>query len=377
MLGGLLSAHLLATDAKLGYKIDWYNDELLHLAQDLADRLLPAFDTEFGIPWPRIHLQQGVLSFEVKEACTAGAGTLVLEFGVLSRLTGDPKYETKAKVALHQVWERRSKLDLIGNTMSLFENKWVDDISGIGAGIDSFFEYMLKAHILLGGSDYLPMFEKAYRAIKLYLLDLEGFVFKNVHMETGKLATGWIDSLSAFFPGLQVLYGDVEGAIRPHFFHSLIWERFGGLPERYNYYTQDTPLEYYPLRPELVESTYMLYQVLFINKATGDDYYLQVGEKILLDLEKYCRVSCGYASLLSVKSKKRDNRMESFFLSETLMYLYLLFDSEHIINRSDNNAIFTTGKKVNDCRRALFFASIQIYGSKYTKNHEQYMFQIR
>ena len=54
VLGGLLSAHLLATDATMGYRISWYKGELLSLAKDLADRLMPAFDTPFGLPYPRV-----------------------------------------------------------------------------------------------------------------------------------------------------------------------------------------------------------------------------------------------------------------------------------------------------------------------------------
>jgi ER degradation enhancer, mannosidase alpha-like 1 len=123
MLGGLLSAHSFAIDEKLGYKIEWYKQELLDLAIDLGDRLLPAFNTTFGLPFPRVHLQHGVLPNEVKEACTAGAGTLILEFGVLSRLSGNPIYETVAKKALLEIWSRRSALDLVGNTMNLFDKE--------------------------------------------------------------------------------------------------------------------------------------------------------------------------------------------------------------------------------------------------------------
>jgi hypothetical protein len=90
VLGGLLSAHLLAKDRQL---ISWYDDQLLVLAKDLANRLLPAFNTRTGIPYQRVNLISGVEKNEVKFTCTACAGTLVLEFGLLSRLVGDSKYE--------------------------------------------------------------------------------------------------------------------------------------------------------------------------------------------------------------------------------------------------------------------------------------------
>jgi mannosidase alpha-like ER degradation enhancer 1 len=54
ILGGLLSAHLLASEDTHGFRIPWYNGELLTMAKDLADRLMPAFDTKFGLPFPRV-----------------------------------------------------------------------------------------------------------------------------------------------------------------------------------------------------------------------------------------------------------------------------------------------------------------------------------
>lgn len=143
-------------------------------------------------------------------------------------------------------------------------------------------------------------------------------------METGSLATPWIDSLAAFFPGLQVLAGDISSAVRPHLLYYTIWQKYGALPERFNFQTQGLNIESYPLRPELIESTYMLYL------GTHNDYYLKVGERILNDLEKFSRTPCGYVGIRSVVTMEHGDRMESFFLSETLKYLYLLFDKGHL-----------------------------------------------
>lgn len=55
--------------------------------------------------------------------------------------------------------------------------------------------------------------------------------------------------------------GDVEDAICLHAFYYAIWRRYGALPERYNWQLQAPDVLFYPLRPELVESTYLLYQV--------------------------------------------------------------------------------------------------------------------
>jgi mannosidase alpha-like ER degradation enhancer 1 len=66
---------------------------MLELALDLGKRLLPAFDTPTGLPYARVNLRHGVESRESSETCTAGAGSLVLEFTLLSRLTGDDRFE--------------------------------------------------------------------------------------------------------------------------------------------------------------------------------------------------------------------------------------------------------------------------------------------
>ena len=48
--------------------------------------------------------------------------------------------------------------------------------------------------------------------------------------------------------------------------------------------------------------------------------------KVFLDsLKAYCRVDGGYAEIKSVITKEKSDRMESYFLAETLKYLYLLF----------------------------------------------------
>lgn len=56
---------------------------------------------------------------------------------------------------------------------------------------------------------------------------------------------------------------------------------------------------------------------------------------VLSGLNRYARVECGFASISDVIKKTRENRMESFFLSETLKYLYLLFDEGE-----DSDSIF-------------------------------------
>ncbi|KAG5411140.1 hypothetical protein IGI04_007459 [Brassica rapa subsp. trilocularis] len=149
VLGGLLSAHLIASDYATGMRIPSYDNELLVLAEDLARRMLPAFDTPTGIPYGSI-------------TSTAGGGTLTLEFGVLSRLTNDPVFEQVAKNAVRGLWARRSTLDLVGAHINVFTGEWTQKDAGIGTSIDSFYEYLLKAYILFGDEEYLYIFQEAY-----------------------------------------------------------------------------------------------------------------------------------------------------------------------------------------------------------------------
>ena len=75
----------------------------------------------------------------------------------------------------------------------------------------------------------------------------------------------------------------------------------------------------YELRPEIIESTYYLYYF------TGKPRYLDMGKTFADSLDKYCRTDAGFAALLNVETKQQRDDMESFFLAETLKYLYLLY----------------------------------------------------
>uniref|UniRef100_A0A8D0WFG7 alpha-1,2-Mannosidase n=1 Tax=Sus scrofa TaxID=9823 RepID=A0A8D0WFG7_PIG len=350
VLGSLLSAHRIITDSKQPFgdmTIKDYDNELLHMAHDLAVRLLPAFEnTKTGIPYPRVNLKTGVPPDSNNETCTAGAGSLLVEFGILSRLLGDSTFEWVARRAVKALWNLRSNdTGLLGNVVNIQTGHWVGKQSGLGAGLDSFYEYLLKSYILFGEKEDLEMFNAAYQSIQNYLRrgreacnEGEGDppLYVNVNMFSGQLMNTWIDSLQAFFPGLQVLIGDVEDAICLHAFYYAIWKRYGALPERYNWQLQAPDVLFYPLRPELVESTYLLYQ------ATKNPFYLHVGMDILQSLEKYTKAKCGYATLHHVIDKSKEDRMESFFLSETCKYLYLLFDEENPVHKSGTRYMFTT-----------------------------------
>ncbi|XP_073278439.1 alpha-mannosidase I MNS4 [Primulina huaijiensis] len=320
ILGGLLSAHLLASDYNTGMRIPSYDDELLRLAEDLGRRMLPAFDTPTGIPFGSVNLLLGVDENESKITSTAGGGTLTLEFGVLSRLTYDPIFEQVTKNAVRGLWSRRSRINLVGAHIDVFSGEWTQKDAGIGTSIDSFYEYLLKAYLLFGDEEYLFIFQEAYRAAMHYLYNDPWYV--EVNMNSAALVWPLFNSLQAFWPGLQVLAGDIEPAIKTHAAFFSVWKRYGFTPEGFNLATFNVQQgqKSYPLRPELIESTYWLY------KATRNPSFLDAGRDILASLQYGARCTCGYCHISDVEFHQQEDHMESFFLAETVKYLWLLFD---------------------------------------------------
>ncbi|XP_021454750.2 ER degradation-enhancing alpha-mannosidase-like protein 3 isoform X1 [Oncorhynchus mykiss] len=341
VLGGLLGGHSMAVMLKdTGYHMQWYQDELLHMAKDVGLRLLPAFNTSSGLPYPRVNLKHGLRSPESRtgtetDTCTACAGTIILEFAALSRFTGDPVFEVHARRALDFLWEKRQRnSNLVGTTINIHSGEWVRRDSGVGAGIDSYYEYLLKAYILLGDDLFLQRFNIHYASIMKYISQPP--LLLDVHIHKPLLpARTWMDSLLAFFPGLQVLKGDIRPAIETHEMLYQVTKKHNFLPEAF---TTDFRVHWaqHPLRPEFAESTYFLY------KATKDPYYLEVGRTVLDNLNRFARVPCGFAAMKDVRTGSHEDRMDSFFLAEMFKYLFLLFAEEEDLTFNVEDYIFTT-----------------------------------
>nr|CAD7261104.1 unnamed protein product [Timema shepardi] len=339
VLGGLLSGHILAEyfQQRAGI-LSWYRGEMLDMARDLGYRLLPAFNSTTGIPHGRVNLRYGLKSPRLessRETCTACAGTMILELAALSRLTGDPIFEEKAHRAMDELWKiRHRSSDLMGTVLNIHSGDWVRRDSGVGAGIDSYYEYCLKAYILLGDERYLGRFNKHYSAVMKYIS--QGPMLIDVHMHRPHTnSRNFMDALLAFWPGLQVLKGDIKPAVETHEMLYQVMQRHNFIPEAF---TTDFQVHWgqHPLRPEFLESTYFLY------RATGDPYYLEVGRNVLRSLQKYARVPCGYAAVKDVRTNMHEDRMDSFVLAETFKYLYLLFADPADLLLDLDEFLFTT-----------------------------------
>uniref|UniRef100_A0A3P9IMU8 alpha-1,2-Mannosidase n=1 Tax=Oryzias latipes TaxID=8090 RepID=A0A3P9IMU8_ORYLA len=341
VLGGLLGGHSMAVMLKEGGQhMQWYQDELLHMAKDLGLRLLPAFNTSSGLPYPRVNLRHGVRGPETRtgtetDTCTACAGTIILEFAALSRFTGDSIFENHARRAMDFLWEKRQRnSNLVGTTINIHSGEWVRRDSGVGAGIDSYYEYLLKAYVLLGDDLFLQRFNIHYASIMKYISQPP--LLLDVHIHKPLLpARTWMDSLLAFFPGLQVLKGDIRPAIETHEMLYQVTKKHNFLPEAF---TTDFRVHWaqHPLRPEFAESTYFLF------KATGDPYYLEAGRTILDNLNRFARVPCGFAAMKDVRTGSHEDRMDSFFLAEMFKYLFLLFAEPQDLPFDVEDYIFTT-----------------------------------
>ncbi|XP_076352993.1 ER degradation-enhancing alpha-mannosidase-like protein 3 [Tachypleus tridentatus] len=339
MVGGLLSGHIFSSylQDKLNH-MHWYRGELLNMAKELGYRLLPAFNTTTGVPHPRINLKYGLKSPKLgvlRETCTACAGTMILEFAALSRLTGEPIFEDKARAAMDYLWHQRHQTsDLMGTVLNIHSGDWIQRESGVGAGIDSYYEYCLKAYILLGDDTYLERFNKHYSAVMKYIS--QGPLLVDVHMHRPHTnSRNFMDALLAFWPGLQVLKGDIKPAIETHEMLYQVMQKHNFLPEAF---TTDFQVHWgqHPLRPEFVESTYFLY------KATEDPYYLEAGKKVLESLQTHARVPCGFAAVKDVRTGSHEDRMDSFVLAETFKYLYILFSLKEEILIDLDDFVFTT-----------------------------------
>lgn len=121
------------------------------------------------MPYGTVNLKYGVPENETSITCAAGVGTFIVEFGALSRLTGDPIYEDVALNAIHSLHRHKSHLGLYGNHIDVQTGRWTGVDSGIGAGVDSFYEYLVKGSIMLNRPELLAIFNEGKIAIDKYL----------------------------------------------------------------------------------------------------------------------------------------------------------------------------------------------------------------
>jgi ER degradation enhancer, mannosidase alpha-like 2 len=316
LLGGLLSAYQMDGDSAF-----------LALARDLGDRLLPAFGSRTGMPYRYVHLRTGAVRDGVNNP--AEIGTLMLEFGTLSKLTDDPRYYDAAKRAVMELFARRSAIGLVGTTIDVETGEWRNLTSHVTGRIDSYYEYLLKSWILFGDADFERMWRESIAAVNQYLPDERpnGLWYGHVNMDTGERVATRFGALDAFLPAVLALGGDLPRAERLMASVALMWTTFGIEPEELDYVTMEAIEPQYVLRPEAIESAY------YLHRRTGDPRYREMGRMMVDSVLHYTRTEAGFAALASVVTREQADRMESFFLAETLKYAYLLFAPSSRLDR--------------------------------------------
>uniref|UniRef100_A0AAQ4P3F0 alpha-1,2-Mannosidase n=1 Tax=Gasterosteus aculeatus aculeatus TaxID=481459 RepID=A0AAQ4P3F0_GASAC len=340
VLGGLLSTFHLTGDRLF-----------LEKAKDLGSRLMPAFKTPSKIPFSDVNIGKGTAHPPrwTSDSTLAEVTSIQLEFRELSRLTQDPQYQEVVNEVMKLVHKLPGKQDglvpmFINTNTGQFTHKGVFTL---GARADSYYEYLLKQWIQGGKTedDLLEDYLQAVDGVRKHLVRQTGpskltFVGELSHSRfnpkmdhlvcflPGTLALGAHNGLPGDHMDLAVqlmetchqMYKQMETGLSPEIVHFNLQANDGNdvvvkPADRHNL-----------LRPETVESLFYMY------RFTKDTKYRDWGWEILQSFNNYTKVpGGGYTSINNVRDPLNPgprDKMESFFLGETLKYFYLLFSDD-------------------------------------------------
>lgn len=324
ILGGLLAMYELSE-----------NPKILAKAKDFADRMLPAFDTKTGIPKYWVNLRTGIARGDTINV--AEAGTYTFEMGILSYYTKDPKYYQAGKKATLAIYNRRSKIGLIGDEIDVNTGKWVSTESHICAGVDSYYEYLYKSYLLFHDPELGKIWNESVGLIHKYMAEeYDGKLwYGRVDMNSGKKTSSIITLYDAFFPAILALSGDTTRAIQLQNSWSWLWNKYGLEPMVYDYKKGTSTYPVYALNPEIIESAYYLYHL------TGNRDYYEMNKGFWEDVKKHCRTDLAFTSVENVETMAKRDNMPTFFFAETLKYFYLTF-SHHQNKFNFDEYLFNT-----------------------------------
>lgn len=343
-VGGLLAAFYLTGEEIFKSK-----------ALELGEKLLPAFNTPTGIPRGVINLGSG-MSWSwgwasAGSSILAEFGSLHLEFLHLSELSGNSVYTEKV-MNIRKVLNRIEKPQgLYPNFLSPVTGNWVQHHVSIGGLGDSFYEYLIKSWLMSDKRDMEAknMYDNAMEAIEKHLVKKSGGGLTYIAEWRGGILDHKMGHLACFSGGMIALGAEHSGEEQKKHFMELAAEITHTCHE--SYVRSDSKLgpeafrfdsgteamatrlsdRYYILRPEVVES------YLYMWRLTHDPKYRQWGWEVVQALEKYCRVEAGFSGIRDVytTTPSHDNMQQSFFLAETLKYLYLLFCEDDVLSLED------------------------------------------
>ncbi|UJR10262.1 hypothetical protein I4U23_014471 [Adineta vaga] len=352
ILGGLLSIYHLTRDEIFKTR-----------AIELGDRLLLNFNTSSGLPLAQINLKQKISSnYEwTSESATSEVGSVQLEMRDLSRITGDKRYEEAADRSAAILHSQPKTDGLVPIYISSLTGQFSGETVSFGARGDSYYEYLLKQWLQTGQArsifwnDWLESIEGVQKHLwriaypeKLYfigeLLSKSEFSPKMDHLAcflAGNMALGWyyrrdltylLDMAKNLTNTCYQMYAQQPTGLSPE----IVYFNLVSKSNEPTISVRDNDVHNL-LRPELIESLYYMYHI------TGDKIYQDWGWNIFQSFEKYTRQNDGYSSINDVRHKENvrpRDKMESYFLAETLKYFYLLFD--HINPFAFNQWLFNT-----------------------------------
>jgi mannosyl-oligosaccharide alpha-1,2-mannosidase len=342
MVGGLLSGYL-ATGEKV----------LLAKAKDIADILMPAFErSPTGAPYRFVNPSTGEVSGT--ENFLAEIGTIIAEFGTLSRLVGDDRYYRAAKNASKAVFDRRSPLNLVGTTLNIETGAWVDPTASVHPPVDSYFEYLFDGWDLFHDRDFKTWFDilntagVAHEAVWLRPQGQprEHLWFARVDMNTGVLGSLRQVELTAFYAGLLGQAGNFAlGNAYLDSWTSLLG-RYRVLPEVVDPLSGVATGKGNALRPEYVDSCFNLWLL------TRDERYRRLAFAYYLRQKADSRVPNGWTVIADVTTTPatHGDLTSGYWYSEQMKYWYLMFSGT---DRFDyrNNYLSTEGNVFRGVRR--------------------------
>ena len=232
--------------------------------------------------------------------------------------------------------------------INLRDGNFADNHVTFGALGDSFYEYALKIWIQGGKKEtwLRDMYDRSIQGMIDKLLQTSspsGLAY--IADWNGHALEHKMDHLVCFMPGTMALgaYTDPLGLESPRAQRDLAiakalmytcYQMYNKMEtgisaeyvrfERGKDFFPGQNVAFYILRPETAESLFVL------NQLTGDPIYREWAWEIWMAIEKNCKTKSGYGALSNVRKRysKIDDRMESFFLAETIKYLYLAQDPE-------------------------------------------------
>ncbi|HET9029599.1 MAG TPA: glycoside hydrolase family 47 protein [Candidatus Aquilonibacter sp.] len=297
---------------------------MLDGARDLADRLLPCFTkSPSSAPYRFANLKTGAVSDP--KSNLAEIGSNILEFGDLSRLTGDPKYLDASMRALRTVIAKRSPLDLLGTNFDVESGEFIDhDDVAPDEPVDSFYEYLWGGWQMLHVGQCRAWYDLVTEPLLRYnSVHYGGHLwFATTDYTTGK-PTGntRLTELSAFYAELVAKGGrrDVGAAFYDSW--TAVLQKYGIFPEEIDVATMAITDPRYGLRPEYANSAFDLWFL------TGDEKYRRTAYDYFLAVRDHCRVENGYTVLTDIRTTPMTvgDHFPAYSFSENFKYLYLMF----------------------------------------------------